>query len=292
MAFSRAQFVNLLRAQVGYHEGRDPSGNWNNQQKFSPNVPGLEWSQGQAWCATFTAWGADELGARDLWPITASCYTAVQWWKQQKRWTEYPVLGGPFYMGTVGQDHVGVVTAFDADWIWTVEGNTNSGGSYQGDGVYERKRPRRGTGSPYGYGVPAFTEGTVSADPTLGGTKAASVPTQTPTAPTPPKESAVALSDADIKKIAQAARDEVWNVQWKSPTDPDGPTRSAATFERWADVRHQREMEQLKAIRATAGVTLTTEQVTALAESVASNPALAERIAELVADKLAARLAD
>lgn len=183
MAFSRTKFVNLLRAQAGYHEGRDPSGNWNNMQKFSPATLGLEWSQGQAWCATFTAWGADELGARERWPITASCYTAVQWWKKAGRWTEYPVLGGPFYLGTVGQDHVGVVYAYDADTIWTVEGNTNASGSAQGDGVYLRSRPRRGPGSPYGYGVPEFDEGTVSADPELGGTAKASVPAPAPKPP-------------------------------------------------------------------------------------------------------------
>lgn len=288
MAFSRTQFVNLLRAQVGYHEGRDPDGNWNNIQKFSPAVPGLEWSQGQAWCATFTAWGADELGARDLWPITASCFTAVQWWKQKGRWTEYPVLGGPFYLGTSGQDHVGVVHAYDDDTIYTVEGNTNSGGSYQGDGVYLRSRPRRGAGSPYGYGVPQFTEGTVSADPALGGTRSASVPTQIPAAPAPSKESTVALTDAEIQKVAAA----VWATEWKSPTDLDGAPRSAGTFLRWADVRHQREMQQLAAIRAAAGATLTAEQLAALADKVAAHPTLAERIAELVADKLAARLAD
>lgn len=183
MTFSRTRYVTLLRSQAGYHEGRDPSGNWNNIQKFSPATIGLEWSQGQAWCATFTAWGADELNARDLWPITASCYTAVQWWKKAGRFTEYPVLGGPFYMGSVGQDHVGVVTAYDENSIWTVEGNTSAGGSYQGDGVYLRVRPRRGPGSPYGYGVPQYDEGTISADPALGGTAKASVPVPAPPAP-------------------------------------------------------------------------------------------------------------
>ncbi|MFJ1865555.1 hypothetical protein ACIOD1_13070 [Streptomyces sp. NPDC088097] len=180
MPFSRDAYVNLLRAQTGYHEGRDKNGNWNNIQRFSPETPGLEWSQAQAWCATFTAWGADELGARNLWPITASCYYAVDWWKKAGRWTEYPVLGGPFYLGRVGEDHVGVVYAYDETSIYTVEGNTNAGGAFQGDGVYQRVRPRRGAGSPYGYGVPDFTEGTVSADPKLGGTRAASVPVPAP----------------------------------------------------------------------------------------------------------------
>jgi hypothetical protein len=183
MGLSRTAYVNLLRAQTGYHEGRSANGSWNNIQRFSPETLGLEWSQGQAWCATFTAWGADELGARGSWPITASCYTAVQWWKKSGRWTDYPVLGGPFYMGDVGEDHVGVVYAYDANSIYTIEGNTSNTGSYQGDGVYQRVRPRRGAGSPYGYGVPAYDEGTISADPKLGGTSSAAVPAPAPSRP-------------------------------------------------------------------------------------------------------------
>jgi len=195
MSLSRTAYVNLLRSQSGYHEGRDPSGNWNNIQKFSPAVEGLEWSQAQAWCHTFVSWGADELGGRDVIPITASCAYGVDWWQKRNRWTDYPVLGAPFYMGSHGQDHVGVVYAYDADSIYTIEGNTNAGGGYQGDGVYQRVRPRRGSNSPYGYGVPAFTETTVSADPQLGGTAAASVP-----APTPPQ---VQVSAAHIAAAAR-----------------------------------------------------------------------------------------
>lgn len=182
MPLSRTAYVNLLRSQTGYHEGRDANGNWNNHQKFSPAVEGLEWSQNQAWCHTYVSWGADELGSRDVIPITASCATGVRWFKDRDRWTEYPVLGAPFYMGVYGGDHVGVVCAFDADSIYTVEGNTNSGGGYQGDGVYQRVRPRRGAGSPYGYGVPNFEEALICAGGN-GGVVAASVVPSTPTVP-------------------------------------------------------------------------------------------------------------
>lgn len=176
MPLSRTSYVNLLRSQAGYHEGRDADGNWNNIQKFSPATAGLEWSQGMAWCHTFVSWGADELDGRDIIPITASCAYGVDWFKDRNLWTAYPVLGAPFYMGSYGQDHVGVVTGYDADSIYAVEGNTNASGSPQGDGVYLRVRPRRGTGSPYGYGIPGFSEGVCSADPALPGPPIASVP--------------------------------------------------------------------------------------------------------------------
>lgn len=237
MTLSRNRYVNLLRDQKGYHEGRDPSGNWNNHQKFSAQTAGLEWSDYQAWCHTFVSWGADELDERDALPITASCLTGVAWFKNRDRWTDYPVLGGLFYMGSGGGDHVGVVYAYDADSIYTIEGNTNSGGSYQGDGVYERTRPRRGAGSPYGYGIPRFSEPTVSADPALGGTKAASVPR------TQEEEPDVALTDADVNKIL-AARIPI-------PAAPGRPAgmASLADIFGWTDNRHNviyGEIQELK----------------------------------------------
>ncbi|WP_073807121.1 peptidoglycan-binding domain-containing protein [Kitasatospora sp. CB01950] len=169
----RDEFTALLLGQTGYHEGRDGDGTWNNRQRYSEETPGLEWSDGQPWCATFEAWGAHRTGMDGIWPMTASCLDAVAWWRGHNRWTPYPVLGGPFYLGPGGGDHTGVVYAYDADTIYTVEGNTNDSGSTEGDGVYRKSRARRGPGSPYGYGVPAYPEGTVSADPALGGIPAA-----------------------------------------------------------------------------------------------------------------------
>ena len=198
MTLSRDRYVNLLRSKTGYHEGKDANGNWNNKQMFSPAVEGLEWSNYQAWCHTFASWGADELGERGALPITASCHSGVGWFKSRNRWTDYPVLGGLFYLGPVGQNHVGVVYGYDADSIYTVEGNTNAGGSFQGDGVYQRVRPRRGAGSPYGYGIPYFAEKTISADPALGGTAKAFVPV--PSAPKPPSTPAVYVSHIEAAR--------------------------------------------------------------------------------------------
>lgn len=232
MPLSRTRYVNALRGEKGYHEGRDPDGDWNNIQKFSPAVPGLGWSQGQAWCHTFTSWGAVAVGDRSgsIIPITASCAYGVDFFKSRGRWTDYPVLGAPFYMGSRGQDHVGVVYAYDADYIYTIEGNTNSGGSYQGDGVYERKRPRRGPGSPYGYGVPAFDEGVISADPALGGIEAASVPrVNSPEEDPLPSPADVFSYKLDI---------------------PDGRRVSVGDILAWTDNRHNvlyGEVESLKA---------------------------------------------
>lgn len=224
---SRDRYVNLLRSQKGYKEGAS------NYQKYSPAVAGLEWSQNQPWCHTFASWGADELGDRGALPITASCLQGVTWFRDRGRWTDYPVLGGLFYLGPNGGTHVGVVYAYDADYIYTIEGNTNTNGSANGDGVYERKRPRRGAGSPYGYGVPSFAERTVSADPNLGGTRSASVPVAAPI--TPPKEDPLP-TPADV-----------WNHKVAVPNKTE-PV-SVADIVSWSDNRHTVIHTELQAVK-------------------------------------------
>jgi hypothetical protein len=55
--------------------------------------------------------------------------------------------------------------------------------------------------------------------------------------PTPPKEPDMAVTDAEVKKIAKAAADEVWGRRFNSPTAAPGtdPTRRASTFQVWPD---------------------------------------------------------
>lgn len=157
--------IAIAKAEVGYHEGKSSSGSWNNAQKYSPAVPGLEWSQNQAWCATFVAWCAMKAGVADLFPRTASCDVGGNWFKAQGRWSEYPAIGAQVFFGVPADlNHTGIVVGYDETWIYTVEGNTNDDGSREGDGVYLKKRARRGT-NIIGYGYPKYAEGIISADP-------------------------------------------------------------------------------------------------------------------------------
>lgn len=151
-----ARIVALAKAEVGYREGR--TGNsWNNHQKYSPEVPGLEWSQNQAWCATFVSWLALKAGYADLYPRTASCDVGGKWFKDRDRWSEYPMVGAQVFFGTPSDlKHTGLVIAYDSTTITTIEGNTNDSGSPQGDGVYQLTHRRK---DPWvqGYGLPKFT---------------------------------------------------------------------------------------------------------------------------------------
>lgn len=192
MAPDAAGVIAVARGEVGYHEGRSANGHWNNVQKYSPAVPGLEWSQGQPWCQTFQSWAFRTAGAGDLVPVTASCATAVQWFKARGRFSEYPAVGAQVFFGPSGGSHVGLVYAYDATYAYSIEANTNATGSAEGDGVYLKKRLRRDS-YVYGYGYPAYPGGIVSADPSWGGQ---SNPPATPAPPPFPGAGAFRLNAA------------------------------------------------------------------------------------------------
>lgn len=172
---TKSKLISILKGEVGYHEGRNASG-WDNHQKYSPAVPGLEWSQDQPWCATFATWAYQTAGVKkDTFPVTASVYTAMNWYKQHNRWSEYPSIGAQVIYGR--DKHTGIVIAFDADTITTVEGNTNDNGSAEGDGVYIKHRQRRDA-YVTGYGSPDF-------DPEPVGDNSAHIPPAKPVAAAP-----------------------------------------------------------------------------------------------------------
>ena len=158
--------IKIAKAEVGYHEGRS-NGHWNNKEKYAAQVPGLAWvsTGGEPWCAVFVSWVALKAGAADLYPRTASTDLGARWFKDRKRWSEYPAIGAQVFFGSNGDmNHTGIVYDYDATYIYTIEGNTNSSGSREGDGVYLKKRERRAA-NVQGYGYPAFPEGIKSADP-------------------------------------------------------------------------------------------------------------------------------
>lgn len=159
--------LDTARDEVGYQEGFS-DGHWDNSQKYSGEVPGLGWSDEQPWCSTFVSWVFQEAGASSLAPVTASCYEGVEWFKDRDRFSEYPAVGAVVYFGSGGGSHVGIVTSYTDDVVYTVEGNTNDSGSAEGDGVYRKARPRKSS-YVYGYGYPDYPEGIVVADPTWRG---------------------------------------------------------------------------------------------------------------------------
>ena len=147
-----SKLIKILEGEVGYRE----SGT--NHQKYSPAVPGLEWSQNQAWCATFNSWAYLKTGLRPNvdFPVTASCLAGVSWYKSKKRWSSTPKVGSQVFYGPGGGTHVEIVIGVSSGYITTIGGNTSGsfGGTYfNGDGVY-KKTVARSNSRIYGYGTP------------------------------------------------------------------------------------------------------------------------------------------
>lgn len=153
--YSIRSVLQLAESQVGYREGKS-GGHYNNRQKYSSQVPGLAWSDGQPWCATFVAWCMTQAGiAVPAGATTASCAAGVAAYKKVRRFTEYPVVGAQVFYGAGGGTHTGIVQRWDDTHIWAIEGNTNANGSAEGDGVYVKQRRRRDA-YVYGYGIPYY----------------------------------------------------------------------------------------------------------------------------------------
>jgi hypothetical protein len=160
--------IRIARSQAGYREGK--TGNkYNNDQKFSDQLPGFTWSDKQPWCATFVQWCLWQVGvAVPPGARSASCANSAAAYKKAGRWTEYPVIGGQVFYGKNGGTHTGLVYDFDDTYVLAIEGNTNDDGSAEGDGVYLKKRLRR-SDYVFGYGIPLYKNVLKSADPKWNG---------------------------------------------------------------------------------------------------------------------------
>ncbi|MGW1828832.1 CHAP domain-containing protein [Streptomyces tubercidicus] len=219
MTVDATKIIDIAKAEIGYHEGRS-GGHWNNNQKYSPAIPGLEWSNYQAWCCTFVSWCAMKAGESDLYPRTASCLTAVSWFRQRGRFSQYPAIGAQIFFGSGGGSHTGIVTDYDATYVYTVEGNTNNGGSAEGDGVYAKKRLRRDS-YVYGYGYPKFAEGIKSADPAYAKEAPKPAPSKpAPNKPAPSKPKPATKPVVDLSNVVAAAKAD--------PSAPQGHTSHKA----------------------------------------------------------------
>ncbi|UQA92165.1 C40 family peptidase [Streptomyces halobius] len=163
-----SKVISVASREVGYRAQRAPGERPSGHQKYSGQVPGLEWSNYQPWCATFTSWVALKAGVSSLFPRTASVWSAMQWFRNKGRWSAYPAVGAQVIYGTTGSTHTGLCVGYDETWIYTVEGNTSTTNDANGNGVMARKRRRRDT-YVHGYGLPAYSEGIVTADPALKG---------------------------------------------------------------------------------------------------------------------------
>lgn len=157
--------IEIATSQVGYKEAKSSTGRFNNDQKYSDQLPGFEWSDFQPWCATFVQWCLWQVGVKvPAGARSAGCAISVAAYKKAGRFTEYPGVGFQVFFGRNGGTHTGIVYKYDDTYIYTIEGNTNEDGSPEGNGVYKKKRLRK-VDYVYGYGIPFYSGKAKTADP-------------------------------------------------------------------------------------------------------------------------------
>jgi CHAP domain len=129
--------LRLAASQIGVKEQRT------NRTKYG------RWygMNGQAWCAMFVSWVGAHAG---VWMPKinsnrgfAAVVSARSFARKHNLLTTKPRVGSVFLIiGRNGKGHTGLVESIN--WarrtITTIEGNTNAGGSRNGDGVYRRTR--------------------------------------------------------------------------------------------------------------------------------------------------------
>lgn len=102
------------------------------------------------WCAAFVHWNFRQCAevlepAREFAAAARFGQEHLVWRKGQKIHNRIAHKGDTFCLYVVSEKrigHVGIIIDEDDDDFVTIEGNTNNGGSRNGDGVYKRRRAK------------------------------------------------------------------------------------------------------------------------------------------------------
>lgn len=130
-------------SQVGV---REATGH-NDGQPVEMYLASVNFGKGYAWCAAFVSWVYQQNGVMN--PKSAwvpSWFNSNIIWQSNGLKNRLPLPGdvfGIYYSNTKLIGHIGFIHRFSEDITITVEGNTNSAGSSDGDGVYMKRRPTR-----------------------------------------------------------------------------------------------------------------------------------------------------
>lgn len=218
MGVTASQILRIAAAEIGTLEGRDPDGNWNNRVKYS------EWyGIIDAWCAMFVSWvfwRAGVLGV--LAPKYASTFAGLTWFRKNELTGNWPPRPGDVFImsayhpekagawnDTTGTGwltiHTGLVEKYLGDgWFQTIEGNTNTSGSSQGNGVYRLKRQDTEGGHRFIFARPKYDPEPVVVAPTPAPTPVVTAPK--PTAPKPiPGATYTGSRTIDISQLKYAS---------------------------------------------------------------------------------------
>lgn len=141
----RGTILAIARAQVGVREKWFRRWGWSNIVKYNDwyvRRHGRGFKRA-AWCHIFVSWCAEHAGMHGKIPETAWCPDGLEWFQDQGRATRG---GGAmpgdivYYIRRGSARHVGLVESATRTHVVTIEGNTNTSGAAQGNGVYRLRR--------------------------------------------------------------------------------------------------------------------------------------------------------
>jgi hypothetical protein len=136
--------VDVALSQKGVREEGENAG-----RKVEEFLRSVGLGAGFPWCAAFVYWctqkAADELKVKNPFIRTAGCAVIASWAREHDLLEEMPQAGDVFLRwstvaGVFRASHTGFVTKVSGAQFDTIEGNTNTGGSREGIGVFARKR--------------------------------------------------------------------------------------------------------------------------------------------------------
>jgi hypothetical protein len=130
------------------------------------------------------------------------------WFSSRGRSSAYPAVGAVCWFGDNGPTtHTGWVYAYDADYIYTIEGNYNNEVNFH-------KRSRRSVDDPsigevYAYGYPNFAEGILTADPNarVAGSRYVATASVTKPSATPPPSDPPPVTDPPADPVPTGPTD-------------------------------------------------------------------------------------
>lgn len=141
----RNAVIAVYKSQIGV---REKTGN-NDGAAVEVYLRTVGLDKGYAWCAAFVKWclvKGGVLQAAAINGMAASCQRKESLVFYQNRWQEQPLQADVFCLYYKSLGRIGHTGFFDG-WAnrsmgtyYAVEGNTNGGGSRDGDGVYRRIR--------------------------------------------------------------------------------------------------------------------------------------------------------
>jgi hypothetical protein len=163
-----SKFLAIAASQIGFREGYDrEEREWNNDNKF-----GVWYGMNRvAWCGIFVSWVAWQAGVLGLLiPKYASCFAGLKWFRDRELTGNWPPKPGDIFImrvykpGVWNADpdgwataHTGIVEKYLGNGrVQTIEGNTNTSGSPQGNGVYRLIRQDSADGKQFIYCRPKW----------------------------------------------------------------------------------------------------------------------------------------